>query len=59
MTMMFGVLGASIRDHHFSTHHDVEAAASDRFDEVSVQQLHALGGMLGPVYEVGSFRRNG
>lgn len=55
MTMMFGALGASIRDHHFSTHQDVSTAARRRFAEIGIRQLRALGGLAGAVYEVGSF----
>lgn len=57
MTMMFGALGASIKDHHFSTHRDVAAAAERRFPNGDVLQLRALGGLAGAVYEVGTFSR--
>jgi SAM-dependent methyltransferase len=57
MTVAFGALGVSIRDHHFSSHRDIAAAASRCFTPVALRQLRALGGRIGAVYEVGSFVR--
>lgn len=57
MTMVFGALGCSIRDHHFSTHRDIAAAAGDRFEQIALRQLRALAGLAGAVYQVGSFTR--
>lgn len=57
MTVAFGALGVSIRDHHFSSHSDIAAAASRRFTLGGLKQLRAIGGRVGAVYEVGSFVR--
>ena len=55
MTVVFGALGVRIRDHHFSTHAEIAAAAATSFDQVALRQLRPLGGAAGAVYEVGSF----
>ncbi len=57
MVMMFRLLGHDIRKEHFSTEEDVWNAASSLFQPVRKQTLKGLGGLLGPVYEVGHFTR--
>lgn len=57
MSLAFRFLGYDIRRHHFSTEKDVAAAAQQQFKHRRIAQLRPWFGLLGPVYEVGSFVR--
>lgn len=57
MVFMFKVLGHDIRREHFSTHEEVIQAARSVLQPVRRRVIEGLGGLLGPVYEVGHFRR--
>lgn len=57
MVVMFRLLGCNIREHHFSTQKDVYLAARKIFEEVRVKQMQSIHRLLGPVYEVGHFRK--
>ena len=50
MVFMFRLLGADIRAHHFSTEHDVAAAARQVLHPVRITRLRNL---AGPIYEIG------
>lgn len=53
MVFMFRVLGFDIREHHFSTEHDVAAAAAKELTMVRRVAMRATPAMFGQVYEVG------
>jgi ubiquinone/menaquinone biosynthesis C-methylase UbiE len=55
MVFAFRLLGYNIREHHFSTHNDVSSAASRAMEKVRIDALMGMGGVAGPVYEVGHF----
>ncbi|HEV2293248.1 MAG TPA: methyltransferase domain-containing protein [Tepidisphaeraceae bacterium] len=55
MAFMFRVLGYDIREHHFSTEKDVEAAAAEQMQRVRVVSMKGRPSVVGPVYEVGHF----
>lgn len=57
MVMMFRLLGYNIREHHFSTHHDVTGAAGTFLNEVRTIPMYGIHRLLGAVYEVGHFRK--
>lgn len=57
MVRAYGMLGYDIRQHHFSTEHDVASAAESQFHRVRVQQLKSPLPFIGAVYEVGSFEK--
>ena len=52
MVFMFRVMGCNIREHHFSTEKDVQAAAESVLQKVRVGQMQSF---MGAVYEVGHF----
>ena len=54
MVFMFRVLGHNIREHHFSTERQVADAAGQALQRVRVTPMKTA---LGPVYEVGHFRK--
>jgi ubiquinone/menaquinone biosynthesis C-methylase UbiE len=59
MVLAFRLLGYDIREHHFSTEHQVAAAAGEVLRCVRRRQLKAAGGLLGSVYEIGHFVSDG
>jgi ubiquinone/menaquinone biosynthesis C-methylase UbiE len=56
MTFLFRLLGYDIRKHHHSTEKDVEAAARKVFEKGQIKEMSTL---LGAIYQVGSFVKNG
>lgn len=59
MVWMFRLLGFNIREHHFSTEKDVSQAADKVLRKVRVVQMQSVPSILGPVYEVGHFVKEG
>ncbi|MHC4644246.1 MAG: class I SAM-dependent methyltransferase [Planctomycetota bacterium] len=59
MVWMFRLLGFNIREHHFSTEKDVSQAADKVLQKVRVIQMQGVPSILGPVYEVGHFVKEG
>jgi SAM-dependent methyltransferase len=59
MVFMFRVLGYNIREHHFSRHDDVSAAAGRALNKVRITALKGAGGLAGSIYEVGHFVKPG
>ena len=57
MVFMFRLLGYNIREHHFSTQKDVYFSANKFLTEVRVKQMQGIHKLLGPVYEIGHFRK--
>lgn len=55
MNLAFWLLGANIRDHHFSTQEDIADAAHEVFEEKKIIKMYGAVGLLGQVYEVGHF----
>ncbi len=55
MVVMFRVMGCKIREHHFSTEKDVQAAAESILEKVRVVRMYESPSFVGPVYEVGHF----
>lgn len=55
MAFMFRMLGYDIREHHFSTEKDVEAAATKQMQKVRVVSMKGTPSTVGSVYEVGHF----
>lgn len=55
MGFMFRVLGADIREHHFSTEREIAAAAHKAFSKGKVLQMKSTPPIFGAVYEVGHF----
>jgi ubiquinone/menaquinone biosynthesis C-methylase UbiE len=55
MVFMFRVLGADIREHHFSTEKEIAAAARKVFSKGHVLQMKSTPPIFGAVYEVGHF----
>lgn len=54
---VFWLLRANIREHHFSTQIDVADAAKTAFKSGSIIQMKSVLPILGPVYEIGYFRK--
>jgi 2-polyprenyl-3-methyl-5-hydroxy-6-metoxy-1,4-benzoquinol methylase len=60
MILAFRLLGVNIREHHFSTEHDVERGAlATGFEKIRLRDLKSLGGVGPCVYQVGHFRKPG
>lgn len=57
MVMAFRVMGYDIREHHFSTEREVAAAAREVLGERRLTVMRGGLGLLGPIYEVGSFEK--
>lgn len=55
MVFMFRVLGADIREHHYSTEKEIAAAARKTFSKGKVVQMKSTPPIFGAVYEVGNF----
>ncbi len=55
MVFMFRLLGADIREHHFSTETDVRVAAQEVFGPGNITPMRGPLGLFGQVYEVGEF----
>ncbi len=55
MVFMFRMLGHNIRDEHFSTEKEIEAAAHKAFSKGRVIQMKSTPPIAGAVYEVGNF----
>jgi ubiquinone/menaquinone biosynthesis C-methylase UbiE len=55
MVLMFRLLGYNIREHHFSTEHDVASSASTVFSIGQVVSMKAFG--LLEVYQIGVFTK--
>jgi SAM-dependent methyltransferase len=57
MVMAFRAMGYDIREHHFSTEREVAAAAREVLGQRRVTVMKGGLGLLGPIYEVGSFEK--
>jgi len=57
MPLVFRLLGFRIREHHFSTEKDVLGAAERVFEKARVVQMDGPLPFIGPVYEVGHFKK--
>lgn len=57
MFFMFCMLGYNIRDHHFSTEIEVQAAAEKVFKKEQVHAMKAFPAFFGNVYEIGHFTK--
>jgi ubiquinone/menaquinone biosynthesis C-methylase UbiE len=57
MVFMFRMMGVDIRTHHYSTEKDVFSAARNIFNKGGATDLMPFGGLLGSVYQVGSFKK--
>ena len=57
MVFMFRMLGYNIRDHHFSTEIEVQAAAEKIFKKEQVHTMKAFPAFFGNVYEIGHFTK--
>jgi|SRR5271157_702933 len=57
MVFLFHLLGVNIREHHFSTEKEISAAADQVLERQNVFQLKGLGGLAGPIYEIGHFKK--
>lgn len=57
MVFLFHLLGVNIREHHFSTEKEIAAAAVQVLQGGNVFQLKGLGGLTGPIYEIGHFKK--
>ncbi len=55
MVNMFRVMGVNIREHHYSTHLDIAAAAQTVFPQGAIEYLRVP--IVGNIYQVGSFQR--
>lgn len=56
MTLAYGLLGVNINRLHFSTEDDIARATGQALERVRITSLNGPAG-LGPIYEVGHFRR--
>jgi ubiquinone/menaquinone biosynthesis C-methylase UbiE len=57
MVFMFRMLGADIREHHFSTEKQISEAAHNIFSKGKVIQMPSFPPGFGAVYEVGHFTK--
>ena len=55
MVTMFRMMGVNIRDHHYSTHEEIAAAAKAIFHQGVIEYLRAP--VIGNIYQVGQFQR--
>ena len=57
MVFLFKLLGYDIHQHHFSTEKSVYQAACQELSEYNLIRMRGLGGLSGPIYEVGHFKK--